>query len=62
MSSEVLGCSGQGLNNDLWLPHLDDAGAGVRDDARHLHAVPSSSLAHDLAVEVVEDALVLQLQ
>ena len=41
---------------------LDDVGAGVRHDARHLHAVPPRALAHHVAVERVEDALVRELE
>ena len=46
---------------EAW-PHLDDAGARVRDDARHLHGIPPRSLAHDVAVEGVENALVRKLE
>ena len=42
--------------------HLDDACAGVGDNAGHLHGVPSRPAAHDIAIEGVEDALVRQLQ
>ena len=41
---------------------LDDPGASVAHDAGHLHGVPARALAHDVAVEGVEDALVSQLQ
>mmetsp|Transcript_126764 Transcript_126764/g.370517 ORF Transcript_126764/g.370517 Transcript_126764/m.370517 type:complete len:251 (+) Transcript_126764:989-1741(+) len=45
------------------LPGLaNEVGARVGHDARHLHGVPPRTLAHDVPVEGVEDALVRQLQ
>ena len=44
------------------LGHLDDLGAGVGHHAGHLHGVPARTLAHDVPVERVEDALVRQLK
>ena len=41
---------------------LDDVGARVRDDARHLHRVPARAAPHHVAVERVEDALVGELE
>ena len=42
--------------------HLNDLSACIGDDTSRLHAVPACSLAHDVAIEAVEDALVSQLQ
>mmetsp|Transcript_86936 Transcript_86936/g.241072 ORF Transcript_86936/g.241072 Transcript_86936/m.241072 type:complete len:688 (+) Transcript_86936:687-2750(+) len=45
------------------LPCLaDEIGASVGDDARHLHGVPPCTLAHDVPVERVQDALMGKLQ
>ena len=38
--------------------HLDDLGASIGDYPRHLHAVPACPLAHDIAIEAVQNALV----
>ena len=40
----------------------DDGGAGVANDARHLHGEPARPAAHHVAVKGVQDALVGQLQ
>lgn len=40
---------------------LDDVGPCVSHHTRHLHAVPASTLAHDIAIETVQDALMSQL-
>lgn len=42
--------------------HLDDGRARQAGDAGHLHRVPTSTLAHDVAVERVEDTLVRELE
>ena len=54
----------QGLADvvDQPLGHLNDLRACVRHHARHLHRVPARTLAHDVPVEGVEDALVRQLE
>ena len=41
---------------------LDDHRTRVCDDASHLHRVPARTLAHDVAIERVENALMCQLQ
>ena len=43
-------------------PYLDDLGPSEGDYASHLHGVPAGALAHDIAVEGVQDAFVRQLQ
>mmetsp|Transcript_50911 Transcript_50911/g.118621 ORF Transcript_50911/g.118621 Transcript_50911/m.118621 type:complete len:361 (-) Transcript_50911:1619-2701(-) len=40
----------------------NEVGSRVCDNARHLHRVPTSSLAHDVAVERVQNAFVSELQ
>ena len=42
--------------------HLDDGRARQAGDAGHLHRVPTSALAHYVAVERVEDTLVRELE
>lgn len=40
----------------------DDGAAEVRGDAGHLHRSPARALAHHVAVEAVQNALVRQLE
>lgn len=53
---------GQRFGPARYAVHLDDLGASIGDYPRHLHAVPARTLAHDIAIEAVQNALVSQLQ
>ena len=56
------GGGGRQSCENIVLFNRDDMGPSIGDNTPHLHAVPAGALAHDIAIEAVQNALVSQLQ